>query len=80
MKKILLTIIALLCIVGSQANNETLPNAKVGKGMATLKVRMIDYKEHRFPRAWQNKGGIGESYEIKSEKYDLFDFFLQIWK
>lgn len=51
MKKILLTIIALLCIVGSQANNETLPNAKVGKGMATLKVRMIDYKEHRFPRA-----------------------------
>ena len=44
MKKILLTIIALLCIVGSQANNETLPNAKVGKGIATLKVRMIDYR------------------------------------
>ena len=42
MKKIILTIIALLCIIGSQANNETLPNAKVGKGMATLKVRMID--------------------------------------
>ena len=42
MKKILLTIIALLSIVGSQANNETLPNAKVGKGIATLKVRMID--------------------------------------
>ena len=24
--------------------NETLPNAKVGKGMATLKVRLLDYK------------------------------------
>ena len=33
MKKIILTIIALLCIIGSQANNETLPNAKVGKGI-----------------------------------------------
>ena len=36
MKKIILTIMALLCIVGGQAKDETLPNAKVGKGIATL--------------------------------------------